>query len=324
MERVERIFAQRLRELRAERDLSQAALAKQLQEHGLQLDDLAILRIEKNEEDPLKGRRVRLGEATVIAQALGVRLDEMLQETKSPELRRAMIEAELAHARASWRSAIDQEQSAHERRLEWHRKVLELESLSAKLQPGEKIPELPGEIYVDRATGLNIPVGNLRSGNSITIPMKNVLKKTLTEVADGLIKDPFWIEVHYSGRVGTHIDLGAAELRRRAVLRLPASAYRRRRNIDKNIASKIASHASSMNVPRLDIPNLDALQKRLIATSKNFLEIKLEIAKISDNDPAFPDASDAFRELFRQFLSAVESYAYQLFLHVDKVKQAQV
>ncbi len=93
--RTEALFARRLRELRAERGLSQAVLAERLSGLGLKIDPLAILRIEKNADDPDGGRRIRLGEAALIARALGVRLEEMLRSTAPPaeDLKRA--EAEL-------------------------------------------------------------------------------------------------------------------------------------------------------------------------------------------------------------------------------------
>jgi transcriptional regulator with XRE-family HTH domain len=75
----ERVFAGRLRELRTAQGLSQAALAEKMTALGHKINDLAILRIEKNLEDPLKARRVNLNEATAIASALGVGLLEMLR-----------------------------------------------------------------------------------------------------------------------------------------------------------------------------------------------------------------------------------------------------
>jgi len=84
VERTERVFARRLRELREERGLSQARLSAELARAGLKLDDLAILRIEKAADGPEGARRTRLGEAAVIAKVLGVRLNDMIRDTVTP------------------------------------------------------------------------------------------------------------------------------------------------------------------------------------------------------------------------------------------------
>lgn len=93
--RTEATFARRLRELRDQLDLSQARLAEKISAMGLKIDDLAILRIEKNADAPGRGRRVRLGEAAVIARALGVRLDEMIRTTATLDEQLAAATAKL-------------------------------------------------------------------------------------------------------------------------------------------------------------------------------------------------------------------------------------
>jgi transcriptional regulator with XRE-family HTH domain len=99
------VFAQRLRELREARGLSQARLAAQVASmHGLTLDPTAITRIEG-------GRRsVSLTEAVAFAAVLGASVDEMC--TPGPggterELRRelAQAEAQLANAEGAMYSA---------------------------------------------------------------------------------------------------------------------------------------------------------------------------------------------------------------------------
>lgn len=73
-----------MRELRQERGLSQAKLAQKLRRAGVNLDPSAITRIEKNADTTEGARSIFLGEAAVIARALGVRLPEMLRETGTP------------------------------------------------------------------------------------------------------------------------------------------------------------------------------------------------------------------------------------------------
>ncbi|MET7989836.1 hypothetical protein ABZU76_02895 [Amycolatopsis sp. NPDC005232] len=99
-ERAEVMFARRLRELRAERGLSQAALAEKVTSLGTKMDDLAILRIEKNAEDVDRARRIRLGEAVIISKALSVRLEEMLRATHKSDNHLQAAEADLAAALA--------------------------------------------------------------------------------------------------------------------------------------------------------------------------------------------------------------------------------
>lgn len=82
--RVERTFAQRMRDLRQERGLSQAKLATRLRKLGLNIDPSAITRIEKNADTTDGARAIFLGEAALIARSLGVRLPEMLRETVTP------------------------------------------------------------------------------------------------------------------------------------------------------------------------------------------------------------------------------------------------
>lgn len=70
---VEHVFALRVRELRGQQRLSQAQLADKLQrEFMLTIDPTAITRIER------ETRSVRLGEAALIASALGVELADLL------------------------------------------------------------------------------------------------------------------------------------------------------------------------------------------------------------------------------------------------------
>jgi transcriptional regulator with XRE-family HTH domain len=101
------MFARRLRELRQEHGWSQAALAERLSRAGLKLDDLAILRIEKHADGPEGARRVRLGEATVIAKTLGVRLEEMLRDTRGTDTRLEQARAIQAAAHAEFVAVTD-------------------------------------------------------------------------------------------------------------------------------------------------------------------------------------------------------------------------
>ncbi len=70
---VRSTFASRVRQVREGRGWSQEELARRLGELGLRLDPTAITRMERGE------RSVRVEEAVVLAQALGLPLDELLQ-----------------------------------------------------------------------------------------------------------------------------------------------------------------------------------------------------------------------------------------------------
>jgi len=109
---VESLFARRLRDERERRGLSQAKLAERLSGLGLKIDDLAILRMEKNAAAPGKGRRIRLGEAQVIAKALGTRLAELLVETQGLEEQLAHLKAQEMEVRSrgmDFRAAADRD-----------------------------------------------------------------------------------------------------------------------------------------------------------------------------------------------------------------------
>lgn len=117
-----------MRDRRNERHLSQHQLARTVEALGLKMDDLAILRIEKNIDDPDGGRRVRLGEAAIIARALGTTLEDMLRPDPQSgadllavaeyELEKAQeFEAKAAADVAGWKSRIEK---AHEL-IEWER-----------------------------------------------------------------------------------------------------------------------------------------------------------------------------------------------------------
>lgn len=99
------VFAQRLRELREARGLSQARLAAEVAAQcGLSLDPTAITRIERAQ------RSVSLAEAVAFAAVLGASVDEMCtpgQASTERELRRELADAEvrLANAEAAMYSA---------------------------------------------------------------------------------------------------------------------------------------------------------------------------------------------------------------------------
>lgn len=101
VEFTEAVFAHRMRELRDELGISQAALAERVTKLGLKMDDLTILRIEKNADDAATGRRVRIGEAVIIAQALEVDLDSMLRPANSLETQLQRVRDLLQHEERS-------------------------------------------------------------------------------------------------------------------------------------------------------------------------------------------------------------------------------
>ncbi|GAA5119059.1 hypothetical protein [Haloechinothrix salitolerans] len=120
--RTEATFARRLRDLREKQGVSQARLAEKVSGFGFKIDDLAILRMEKNADSPGSGRRIRLGEAALIAKALEHRLGDMLRDPADPEDQLADAERELEAARAELRSyqaqidrAADRFQQAEDR-----------------------------------------------------------------------------------------------------------------------------------------------------------------------------------------------------------------
>lgn len=78
----ERVFAARMKRERLRRGWRQEDFAKELASSGLPLHPSAIAKMER-EPDPEKGiepRAIRLGEAAVIAQALGLTTDRMLSD----------------------------------------------------------------------------------------------------------------------------------------------------------------------------------------------------------------------------------------------------
>lgn len=117
---VERLFAQRMREFRRMRGLSQADMAEQmLTLCGIKLDDSAITRMEKNADGGAGARVLRLGEALAIADVLGVDITEMLRPA-------APIEEQLELARQSYVVATDRATRAEQQRLRAERKFREL------------------------------------------------------------------------------------------------------------------------------------------------------------------------------------------------------
>jgi transcriptional regulator with XRE-family HTH domain len=121
VEQVERLFAKRLRELRSELGLSQAALAEKLTAAGVKIDDLAILRIEKwDDQNSPNARRVRLGEAVAIAKALESDLHDMLR----PDI---PLNVQLRHARDTLMRSESAAHEAHERLSHAHMRVDKLE-----------------------------------------------------------------------------------------------------------------------------------------------------------------------------------------------------
>lgn len=117
------IFAFRLREERVRAGLSQAALADRLAEVlNQRVDASAITRIEKHE------RAVRLDEAVVIAELLGVRLETMLHERESVDDQIAELRRDLSLEQ--WRASQAEEelQQARDRMTGIRRSIVELEA----------------------------------------------------------------------------------------------------------------------------------------------------------------------------------------------------
>lgn len=94
---IEQQFALAMRELRVKRGLSLDSLASMLRERGLKFDGPSILRTEYIGTDPnATTRRIRLGDAFVIAESLGSDLNEMLDLARTQKQRRiAALRAEL-------------------------------------------------------------------------------------------------------------------------------------------------------------------------------------------------------------------------------------
>lgn len=120
---VERLFAQRMRELRKMRGLSQAEMADQMFTMcGIKLDDSAITRMEKNADGGTGARVLRLGEALAIADVLGVNITEMLRPA-------APLEEQIAQARRSFMVATEKLTMAEQQRALAERKYRELMEL---------------------------------------------------------------------------------------------------------------------------------------------------------------------------------------------------
>ncbi|UOX85319.1 helix-turn-helix transcriptional regulator [Amycolatopsis sp. FBCC-B4732] len=136
---AERTFISRMREIRKEQDISQAALARRLIDHGVELDASAITRIERG------ARVIRFGEAVAIAAALGTTLLEMSRfssiEEQIEEAERDLAEAKAAHATTSYelKQAVD--------RLE------HLRSLLAEIANAPEPPIVKEPSAAERATG---------------------------------------------------------------------------------------------------------------------------------------------------------------------------
>jgi transcriptional regulator with XRE-family HTH domain len=115
------MFAQRMRETRDDRHISQAALADKLEsEFGITLDPSAITRIEQR-RDERGSRAIRLGEAAAIAAALGVPLPDLLRPDS------ARLAERLAEAKGRAQQIdIAVKHAAHQRELAM-REVEELE-----------------------------------------------------------------------------------------------------------------------------------------------------------------------------------------------------
>lgn len=102
---VEQLFATRMKEARNAQGLSQAALAKKLNEIGLMIGDLAILRIEKKVDQTAVSRveqatrTVRLSEAVAIAYVLGIDLSDLTRSSSLP-LQEQIARAEKTYADA--------------------------------------------------------------------------------------------------------------------------------------------------------------------------------------------------------------------------------
>lgn len=124
-EQTEQMFASRMREVREDRKLSQAALAQKLaSEYGITLDASAITRIEQRRQ-PFEsmsaneqakgstGRAIRLGEAAAIAAALETTLDALL-EPDHPLLRQrlAMLGERVEQSKRAFQSAQHDYQTA--------------------------------------------------------------------------------------------------------------------------------------------------------------------------------------------------------------------
>lgn len=105
----EQQFGARLRELREHYDLTQAALAKRLDDRGVKLDPSAIARLEKGL------RSIRLNEAVTIASVMQMNVDELLRPALPPDEQVAQAKKQID--RTWWRSlaAAAEYDSAEER-----------------------------------------------------------------------------------------------------------------------------------------------------------------------------------------------------------------
>lgn len=105
----EQQFGARVRELREQREMTQAGLAQVLESRGIRLDPSAIARLEKGQ------RSIRLDEAVAIGTVLDMTVDELLRPALPPEeqIRQA---AEYAR-RSEWRAlaAVSEHDGAVER-----------------------------------------------------------------------------------------------------------------------------------------------------------------------------------------------------------------
>lgn len=110
---IEQLFATRMRQERRRRGLTQLAFSMQLG-----IDQAAVVRMEKNADRREGARRITLGEAQTIADALGVQLDELLRpEAPGPLSEQlAAAETELKSAQAYLeRTIVDVEVAARKR-----------------------------------------------------------------------------------------------------------------------------------------------------------------------------------------------------------------
>jgi transcriptional regulator with XRE-family HTH domain len=126
VDETEQMFARRMRELRTELGLSQAALAQKLSEAGVKIDDLAILRMEKKGMGEGKEpRRIRLGDAAAIANALGSNIHDMLRPERN-------IDELLGNARELYRMAQARADDAARSAVEAQREIARLEARKAR------------------------------------------------------------------------------------------------------------------------------------------------------------------------------------------------
>lgn len=117
------IFARRLREYRLHLGLSQAWLAEYLTERlDYEVASSAISRMESH------GRAVRLDEAVLLAEALGVPLTTLLGEEDSREARLARLHRDYEGYGMRMREAMDAHERARQAAVETKKEIDELEA----------------------------------------------------------------------------------------------------------------------------------------------------------------------------------------------------